>query len=124
MIRPIDSGDLFAEAWKAARARHSAHEQAILGELQQSLREASAVSGSTGASAFEAKLDHAAGPVLDVDHSVRAVDELPAKLVTGEIKDFHELAGQLKRSELTFKFALEVRNKLIDAYREVMRMSV
>ena len=45
-------------------------------------------------------------------------------MATGGIQDFHELAAHLKQSELTFKFALEVRNKLIDAYRETMRMSV
>ena len=34
------------------------------------------------------------------------------------------LAIQLKRADLSFRFALEIRNKLIDAYREVMRMNV
>ena len=34
------------------------------------------------------------------------------------------VAGQLKQAEIMFKFSLEVRNKLIDAYRETMRMSV
>jgi len=46
------------------------------------------------------------------------------KLLGGGATDFHQVAAQIKRSELTFKFALEVRNKLIDAYRETMRMSV
>lgn len=52
------------------------------------------------------------------------LDELPLDMVTGQITDFHQLAAQIKQSELTFKFAMEVRNKLIDAYRETMRMSV
>ncbi len=34
------------------------------------------------------------------------------------------MTTQLKQAELTFKFALEVRNKLIDAYRETMRMTL
>jgi len=55
---------------------------------------------------------------------VRQIDALPTDIVTGKIADFHEIAAQIKTSELTFKFALEVRNKLIDAYRETMRMSV
>jgi flagellar hook-basal body complex protein FliE len=34
------------------------------------------------------------------------------------------VAARLKESELSLRFSLEVRNKLIDAYREIMRMSV
>lgn len=52
------------------------------------------------------------------------VERLPVDVLTGKAGDFHEVAALLKQSELTFKFALEVRNKLIDAYRETMRMSV
>jgi len=62
--------------------------------------------------------------IRDVDASVRDTDQLPLDVVSGKIDDFAELAGRLKQSEMTFKFALEVRNKLIDAYRETMRMSV
>lgn len=51
-------------------------------------------------------------------------EALPEQLVTGKITDFHEVAVQLKKSDLSFRFALQVRNKLIDAYREVMRMNV
>ncbi len=55
---------------------------------------------------------------------VARIDALPTEMVTGKVADFHEIAAQIKTSELTFKFALEVRNKLIDAYRETMRMNV
>lgn len=72
-------------------------------------------------STFEASL---ASTLSRVEQSARAVEQLPADLVTGQVGDFHEVIGRLKQSELTFKFALEVRNKLIDAYRETMRMSV
>jgi flagellar hook-basal body complex protein FliE len=59
-----------------------------------------------------------------VSESLAQVERLPLEMATGGIQDFSELAARLKQSELTFKFALEVRNKLIDAYRETMRMSV
>jgi flagellar hook-basal body complex protein FliE len=59
-----------------------------------------------------------------VTEGLRANDVLPERLVTGEISDFYEVATQLKSSELSFRFALEVRNKLVDAYREVMRMNL
>jgi len=58
------------------------------------------------------------------DAGVASVERLPVAMVQGEVQAFHEIAARLKQAELTFKFALEVRNKLIDAYRETMRMSV
>ena len=56
--------------------------------------------------------------------AAKSVESLPLDLLSGRIADFHEVAGQLKQAEIMFKFSLEVRNKLIDAYRETMRMSV
>ena len=60
----------------------------------------------------------------NVDAAARVPDQVTLDVATNKIQDFHEVAAALKTSELSFKFALEVRNKLIDAYREVMRMGV
>jgi len=46
------------------------------------------------------------------------------QVLSGQVSDFHEAASKLKEAELGLRFALEVRNKFVDAYREVMRMSV
>lgn len=62
--------------------------------------------------------------IKDVDAQVKRADKLTESVVTGQVQDFHEVAAALKQSELSLKFALEVRNKFIDAYREIMRMSV
>ena|SRR5690242_10156478 len=62
--------------------------------------------------------------IKDVDTQVKRADSLVEGVVTGQVQDFHEVAAALKQSELSLKFALEVRNKFIDAYREIMRMSV
>ena len=62
--------------------------------------------------------------VAQVDQAARASEQLPLDMLAGKVGDFHEVAAQLKQSELMFKFSLEVRNKLIEAYRETMRMSV
>ena len=64
--------------------------------------------------------------VRAVDRNVRAADPdiLAENLITGKVRDIHEVVGIVKKAELSQRFALEVRNKLIDAYREVMRMGV
>ena len=62
--------------------------------------------------------------IKSVDASVKRTDALVDGLLTGKVQDLHEVAAALKESELAFKFSLEVRNKFVDAYREIMRMSV
>lgn len=59
-----------------------------------------------------------------VNEELRATEKLPEDLLNGKIEDFHEVAVQLRKADLGFKFALEIRNKLLDSYREVMRMHV
>ncbi len=59
-----------------------------------------------------------------VDGEIRAAERLPVDLLEGRVDDFHQIAVQLKQAEVSFRFAMEIRNKLIDAYREVMRMNV
>lgn len=59
-----------------------------------------------------------------VDAEVRRGERLAEDLLTGKVSEFHEVAAQIKRADLTLKFSLEIRNRLVDAYREVMRMSV
>ncbi len=78
-----------------------------------------ASSGAAGSSFTEALKDG----VASIDGAVKATQELPMRVLKGEL-DFHEVVAQLKESELAFEFSMQVRNKLIDAYREVMRMGV
>jgi flagellar hook-basal body complex protein FliE len=59
-----------------------------------------------------------------VDDEVKKADQLVNDVVSGKVHDIHEVTAQLAQSQLSLRFALEVRNKFIDAYREVMRMSV
>ena len=59
-----------------------------------------------------------------VDAEIHKAENLPQDMVAGAVDNFHEVAVRLKQAEISFRFAMEVRNKLIDAYREVMRMNV
>ena len=46
------------------------------------------------------------------------------KLLTGEIKDVHDVMVAVEKAGTSFELMMEIRNKMIDAYREVMRMQV
>lgn len=59
-----------------------------------------------------------------IETEMHKTENLPNDMIAGRVHDFHEVAVQIKKSDLSFRFAMQVRNKLIDAYREVMRMNV
>jgi len=63
--------------------------------------------------------------------AVGALNQLGAKadssslaLAKGEPIDVHEVMLNTEQASLGFSMALQVRNKLVDAYTEIMRMSV
>ena len=45
-------------------------------------------------------------------------------LVSGEAEELHRVALAVQRAELSFDLFLQVRNKVVQAYQEVMRMQV
>ena len=46
------------------------------------------------------------------------------KLATGEISDVHQVMKAVEEANVAMEFMLEIRNKIIDAYQEIMRMPV
>lgn len=42
----------------------------------------------------------------------------------GEVDDVHQVMLAMDRADLSFRMTLEVRNKLLEAYQEVMRLQV
>ncbi|MDW7674460.1 MAG: flagellar hook-basal body complex protein FliE [Bacillota bacterium] len=51
-------------------------------------------------------------------------DELTTKLVTGEITDLHQVMIASEKAGIALQFAIQVRNKLVEAYQEIMRMQM
>ncbi|MER3427153.1 MAG: flagellar hook-basal body complex protein FliE [Pyrinomonas sp.] len=47
-----------------------------------------------------------------------------ARAIAGDSPDLHQTIIALQAADLNFQFALQVRNKLIGAYEEIMRMQV
>lgn len=42
----------------------------------------------------------------------------------GEITDIHKVLITLEKASLTLRFAMQVRNKIVEAYQEIMRMQL
>ncbi len=116
-------GSLAREAIQAAlknQAQRSAEIRGLASDLSAQ------ISGPDKSAAADPAhfVQHLQDGLSAVDAEIRKVDELPADLLAGKIQDFHEVAVQIRKAEFSFRFAMEVRNKLLDAYREVMRMTV
>ena len=45
-------------------------------------------------------------------------------IATGSVKNLQEAVQKMEEAELSLKLALEVKNKALSAYKEVMRMQV
>jgi flagellar hook-basal body complex protein FliE len=45
-------------------------------------------------------------------------------LVAGKSKNIHETMLQIQKAELSLKTMMQVRNKILEAYKEIMRMQV
>jgi len=62
--------------------------------------------------------------INDVDEAQKFAGESVEKLLTGEIKDIHDVMIAVEKAGTSFELMMEIRNKMIDAYREIMRMQV
>lgn len=62
--------------------------------------------------------------VESLENSQKAAEEEIGKAVTGESTDLHKTIIALQSADLKFQLGLQVRNKLIGAYEEIMRMQV
>ncbi len=51
-------------------------------------------------------------------------DQAATDLVAGEPVDLHDVMIAIEKANLGFQLALQVRNKLVEAYQEIMRMQV
>jgi flagellar hook-basal body complex protein FliE len=59
-----------------------------------------------------------------LDKSQAGAEKEIASAVTGESTDLHRTIISLQTADLNFQLGLQVRNKLIGAYEEIMKMQV
>ncbi len=77
-----------------------------------------AASGDIGGRFAESLKD----AIATVDGMQKDSEAAQAAYARGEEVDLHDVLIRVEEAEMAFKTMMEVRNKLVDAYREVMRM--
>jgi flagellar hook-basal body complex protein FliE len=65
-----------------------------------------------------------ASAIDSVDQAQAHRDDLVASMVRGEALEVHDVMTAAEEAQLAFDLMLEVRNKLLESYQEVMRMQV
>jgi flagellar hook-basal body complex protein FliE len=60
------------------------------------------------------------GGVNEMQHEAKQAAD---GLLTGEVTDVHQVMVAVNKADLSFKFLVEVRNKLVEAYQELMNKS-
>ena len=86
------------------------------------LKNKSAVSQTqTSGEGFADKLKSAINEVNDLqEKSEKAMSDI----ATGQVKDLHQAALAIDKAEISMKLMLEVRNKALNAYKEISRTQI
>jgi len=77
--------------------------------------------GTGKAEGFLGKLEDA---LKEVDSLQKDADAAVVGFAAGKVQDIHSVALALKKAELSFRFLLAVRRKVVEAYQELTRLNV
>lgn len=80
----------------------------------------SAVGGDPSAS-FTQAMKKAVGEVNNLQNDA---DKMAVNLASGDVEDVHKAMIAMQKAKLALDFTIQVRNKVIEAYQEIMRMQV
>jgi flagellar hook-basal body complex protein FliE len=76
-----------------------------------------------GGGVFKSMLD-AAIQHVETNSSQTNAGQSVDKFLSGESEELHSTALAVQRAELEFELFLQVRNKVVQAYQEIMRMQM
>jgi flagellar hook-basal body complex protein FliE len=78
-------------------------------------------SSTSGPSPFQHVLSNA---IQEVEGAKTSADQSVASFLSGEGQDLHSTILATQRADLEFQMFLQVRNKVVSAYQEIMKMQM
>ncbi|MFH2056565.1 MAG: flagellar hook-basal body complex protein FliE [bacterium] len=72
-------------------------------------------------SQFKDLLANFVGSVNDLQQKAAATEE---SFLKGEVSDVHEVMIAVEEASVAFELLMEVRNKLLESYQQIMRMPI
>jgi flagellar hook-basal body complex protein FliE len=62
--------------------------------------------------------------MTNLDNNITSTQESLENIISGKSDDFHSYIVQSEKTAVNLQMTLQVRNKIVDAYNEIMRMQV
>ena len=91
------------------------------GSVSNAAQTAAAAAGTGSATAFGDILQQAISDTVESDAQSKLAG---IGLVTGQEMDLHSIPIAAEKAELLLNLTVQIRNKMIESYQEVMRMQV
>ncbi|WP_457743642.1 flagellar hook-basal body complex protein FliE [Sulfurimonas sp.] len=82
------------------------------------LKQKSKIENAAGGDAFVSHLKSAINEVNDIQ---KTSEDAIADLATGQVQNLHQAALAINKAEISMKLMLEIRNKALNAYKEIGR---
>ena len=76
---------------------------------------------AAGGASFAAVLQDA---VNKLNEAQQRADGMAIGFLTGDVQDLHQVTVAMEEARLSMQLAVEVRNKVIEAYQEISRMQI
>ena len=64
------------------------------------------------------------GSIAEVNEVQLAADRAAEQIAAGETKNLHGAMIKLEEADISLRLMVQVRNKAVEAYQEIMRMQV
>ena len=90
----------------------------------QSVNELNKSDKVTSANAQQQFADALKEAIANVNEQQNTSDMMTQKLINGGDVDLHEVMVAAQKASITLNTTIEIRNKAVEAYQEIMRMSV
>ena len=82
------------------------------------------ISSSTPQKSGQSFVDLLKDGIKEVNDTQKVADKKAADIATGKSGELHEAMLSASQAELTFNLMVQMRNKALEAYQDIMRMPV
>jgi flagellar hook-basal body complex protein FliE len=116
--------DLFARFNEIRRESSTPASPASVGADSPFGSGGAAGAGSAGSAGKMSFFEQLQARVAEVNENAKSADKMATSVATGKSENLHEAMLAASTAELTFNLMVQVRNRALEAYQEVMRMPV
>lgn len=92
-----------------------------LSSIESSVQDKSIFAGNNITDSFTQALNRELG---QIDQQIHRADQAVRQLAVGEADNLHQVMLAITKAQTSFELAVQVRNRMVDGVKEMMRMSI